>query len=407
VTNVNPAGPRSGPVSENKSWLLPVIVILMSTGLTVLAADLALRFLGRDLFYYRPNEMFIQRWPKLPLVSRYKAHVRYEGRTYGDLAAMLGGTRFRQTRRVIFETDDFGFPNGPDVQNQTPHDVVILGDSCGVGLGTTQERTWPALLRERHGLRVYNLSIPGGSPWQGYIHLASEAGRLRFHPGSVVLVTVFSGNDLDDYYPDKEVALADLPWNNAWASLGVRAGTMIKRSPLFLLATRLRHGTRSETKVLVRALPEGRPILFYAPYAANRGRPAEMVRRQDNYPRLVRTLENIMQTAAENGLTMAVALFPSKEEVYGWVIDGARCGEGNSGPTGLGVALATSCREKGINFFDLTPMIIAAADKAWEESGDLVYWIDDTHWNEAGHGLVADLLRPFLENCMGLFPKPS
>lgn len=378
---------------EKKQWLIPIAIVLISTGLAILGADLALRLFGEKLLYYRPHEMFIERWPKLPLVSRYKPDVRYEGEVYGDLAAMMGDARLRETRRIVFETDSFGFSNSSGPRNGDAYDAIILGDSFGVGLGTTQHRTWVAQLRERYGIRAYNLSMPG-SPWQSYVHFAMEAARLPVHTASVVLVTLFSGNDLDDdYYDDENGALTALPWNNGWQTLGVGVKSFVKRSPILQLASRLRHGNRSAAKVLVRELPDGRPMLFYEPYVDSGNRTAEMARGHENYPRLLSTIRGIRRVAADHKLMVVVVLFPSKEEIYAWAVEGLRPWGNKTRRGGLGPALEASCREDGVKFIDLTSSLAGAAEREWEDSGDIIYWTDDTHWNETGHGLVADIIH--------------
>jgi hypothetical protein len=384
-----------------KAGIIPIAIVAFSTVLTVLLADLGLRLFGEKMLYYRPHEMFINRWPKLPLVSRYKKDVRYEGESYGDLAAMLGDARFRQKRRVVFETDPFGFSNGSEALNDDVYDVIVLGDSFGVGLGTTQTRNWVAQLRERHGIRAYNLSIPG-SPWQSYVNFALEADRLPVGPETVVLVALFSGNDLDDdYYEGGKTNLAALPWNDAWATWGVRLGSFVRRSPMVMFAGRIRLGNRSAPSVLARELPDGRSMLFYEPYVTSRNRTMEMARGHAHYPALINTIRGIQRVAADHGLTTVVVLFPAKEEVYDWVVDGHQPWGRKSGRGGLAGALDESCREEGLMFVDLAPALTEAAEKEWQDSGDLIYWPDDTHWNEKGHAVVADIIHE------AIFSKPA
>lgn len=388
-------------IESKKKRLVPVFIVLFSICLAVLGADLGLRVVGKRLLYYRPNEMFLDRWPPLPLVSRYRKNVRFTGQTFGDLAAMQSDARLRQTRQVVFETDAFGFRNRPAFLDDDVCDVIVLGDSFGAGLGTTQNRIWAAQLRRRYGVRAYNLSIPGGSPWQGYVHLASEIDRLRVGPDTLVLVTVFSGNDLDDYYYDRNVDFDALPWNTPLAALGVRAAGFARRSPILGLFSRLRHGNDSGTKVLIRELPHGGKMLFYQPYLTSINRTTEMVREHDNFPRLLDTIRDIRTVAEDHGCRMAVVLFPGKEEIYRWIVEGAPPWEKESGQGGLGRALKDSCKKDGIRFLDLKQPLVIAAEQEWKSAGDVIYWADDTHWNVKGHGIVADIIHGAL-----LAPKP-
>lgn len=393
LTEIQPVETESQRADERKKiWLLPTLIILFSTGLTIFGADFALRLFSRELLYYRPNEMFLDKWPSLPLVSRYKKNAHYDGEVYGDLAAMQSNANLREVRRVVFDTDAFGFRNSTALPTDDAYDLIVLGDSFGAGLGTTQNRTWVSQLQGRYGVNTYNLSIPGGSPWQSYVLFASEADRLTVHPGSVVLVTIFSGNDLDDYYYEKDVAFSELPWNSAWQSFGVRVNSFVKRSPVLQLIKRLRHGNSSENNVLIRKLPGGRTMLFYEPYVARRNRTEAIVRDHQSYPKLISAICGIKNVAAKHGLTVAVALFPSKEQVYGWLVDETPPWGKAPGPNGLGEALKASCKENGLAFTDLTSSLGQAAQNVWKKSGDVIYWTDDTHWNEKGHGIVADII---------------
>jgi hypothetical protein len=64
--------------------LVKLALVAIASGITILGVDLMLRLFADKLLYYRPHEMFIERWPELPLVSRYKKDVDYSGETYGD-----------------------------------------------------------------------------------------------------------------------------------------------------------------------------------------------------------------------------------------------------------------------------------------------------------------------------------
>jgi hypothetical protein len=60
------------------------------------------------------------------------------------------------------------------------------------------------------------------------------------------------------------------------------------------------------------------------------------------------------------------------------------------------------CAKKGYPFLDLAPFFSAAGREWYEGSGELLFWPDDTHWNEKGQELAAavvyeKLLRPIRE----------
>lgn len=375
-----------------RTVLVNFALVAIFSGVTILGADLMLRLFGDELLYYRPDEMFSEKWPELPEVQRYKRNVHYSGETYGDLAAMVGGEHLREKRHVVFRTDSFGFRNSGEVRNREAYDLIVLGDSFGVGTGTTQDRTWVAFLQGRYGLKTYNLSIPG-SPWQSYVHLATESKRLRVHPKSIVLLAIFSGNDLDDYYYDRNVKLSDLPWNNTGGKLRVRIKTFVRRSPIRQLLRRLRHAKKSLNQVLVRDFVDGRKMLFYQPYAERKNRTEEVIRTHPNYENLLSTIRKINEIAKEHNATVVLIMVPSKEEVYEWILDGSLPWTTDTRPSGFAAAVDDFCRQSNLRFLDLKPALVEAAEKEFKASGELIYWSDDTHLNEKGHSLVADVIH--------------
>jgi hypothetical protein len=365
---------------------------VITSVIAILSADFMLRIFGNELLYYRPHEMFIERRPELPLVSRYKRGVEYSGETYGDLAAMIGDERLREKRPIVFKTDAFGFRNSPEARDRKAYDLIVLGDSFGVGNGTTQDLTWVALLQGRYGIETYNLSIPG-SPWQSYVHLGTEIKRLPVHPRSVVLLAIFSGNDLDEYYYPRDAAISDLPWSSPTEKFRVRASTFARRSPIRQLVSRLSRGNQSADQVLIREFVDGRKILFFQPHVTRKNRTEAMIREHANYEKLLYTIRGINRIAGEHKLPVAILLIPSKEEVYEWVLERTGAWSTDTRPSGLAAALDSFCRENNLSFLDLKPLLVEAAEKAFKESGELVYWTDDTHWNVKGHGIVADIVH--------------
>jgi hypothetical protein len=233
-----------------------------------------------------------------------------------------------------------------------------------------------------------------GSPWQSYVHLAIERKRLRVDPKSIVLLAIFSGNDLDDdYYYDRNLKLSELPWNSTGGKLKVRIRTFWRRSPIRQLLSRLRDENKSPNQVLVRDFVDGRKILFYQPYAERKNRTEEVIRGHPNYENLLSTIRKINEIAKEHNSAVVLIMLPSKEEVYEWILEGSLPWTTDTRPSGFAAAVEDFCRRSNLRFFDLKPALVKAAEKEFKASGGLIYWADDTHLNEKGHSLVADVLH--------------
>jgi hypothetical protein len=362
-----------------------VALVLLSICFGMTLCDLAARPFLFYLFEVRPSERFIHRWEPLPQLLRYEADVNFEGQTYGDLAAVSGRRAWREERRIKFVTDEYGFRNEPLAAGfeAPPLDVILLGDSFGVAAGTSQEQTLSSLLARDYGLNVYNLSISRSNPQQEYANLLLEGKRLKTREGTCLLWLIFPGNDLDEpYYAELKDPRPVWPGRLTRLANGLRV--FRSRSPVH----RLWYGGESQL-IIERKFIDGQPVLFYAPYAQRMNRTAEDVMRHPNFESLTTTLGAIKKLAGERRLSVAVALVPSKEEVYSWALDGATPWSADEQPSGFSTVMRELCAQYGFRFLDLKPALVQASKPAYEKSGALLWWRDDSHWNGDGQRVAA------------------
>lgn len=362
-----------------------VVLVLLSVCFAVTLFDLAARPMFFYLFEVRPGERFIYRSPLLPQLQRYVAGVNFDGVTYGDLAAVSGRRDWREERRIKFVTDRYGFRNEPPAAGieARPLDVILLGDSFGLAGGTSQEEILSSLLARDYGLNVYNLSISRQNPQQEYVNLLLEGKRLKVREGTCVLWLVFPGNDLDEPYY-QELENPQPVWPGPLTRLVIAFNDFRSRSPVRRLLT------HAESELVVeRKFVDGKRVLFFAPYAQRKGRTAEDVVQHPNFASLRATLGAMEKLAGERRLSVAVALVPSKEEVYSWVLEGAPPWSAAQAPSGFSTVLRGLCEQHRFRFMDLKPALVDASRRAYEKSGAVFWWRDDTHWNGDGQGAAA------------------
>jgi len=347
--------------------------------------DVVSRPLLERMIYHSAHDRIIRWWPRMPLVPRYEANAHLRTRTFGDLAAVSGNEVAREYREERFVTDAYGFRN----EATGRPDVILLGDSFGVGTGTSQERTWGTLLASQYGWRLYNLSVGGAGPWGEYINLSIEIGRLREKDaGAVVLWALFTGNDLDDACYGM-LSPAELPWNSGWATFERTWELFRSHSPVRRLVDRTLDPRAASDKVIVRRLPDGRPLLFSRDYAQRMNRTLEDVVRLPNYACVEAVMGAMNKLAERQRLRVTVLVLPSKEEVYDRFLDRHRA----SRVSGFSLAFQDLSRRNGMDFLDLTPYFVEQSQRLLEESGELLWWRDDSHWNERGHALAASLVH--------------
>lgn len=373
------------------SFARRIALVIISVSFALTCSDLFARLLPVSVLYRTPEEAFKKRWAPMPLLARYATNVTYEAMTYGDLAAMSGNKQAREYRDVRFVTDGFGFRNdkGAGQKDRGPQ-LIMLGDSFGEGLGNSQENTWSSILAKDYGLNVYNLSIEGTGPWQEFTDLSVEVDRLRPAAGSTVVWAIFPGNDLDDTY-FAELEKSRLPWNGRFGRLGQSIRSFRFQSPVSQIFQRTFQPAPAN-QVLNEKFLDGKQMLFFAPYAKNKERTLDQVLQHPHYANLKATINAMGQLAAAKRLQVVIVLVPSKEEVYSWVLDHTQPWSANSGPSGFATALKDISQQDGISLLDLKPAMIEESKRVFEQSGELLWWRDDTHWNTAGHKFAASVV---------------
>ena len=361
-----------------------IALVILSIFLTLTVCDLAARPLLPYILNLQPAARFVGWWAPQPHLLRYSPEVTFDGGNFGDLATMTLRKDVREERHLRFVTDRFGFRNEPSAVNQ-PIDLILLGDSFGATGGTSQEELLASFLAKNYGFDIYNVSVSGHSPQQEYATLFLENDRLKKREGTTVLWLLFAGNDLDDlYYKDLEnPALLSWPQQIAAAYERFHDDSTVRR---------LLGRSQLSDLVITKTFLNGRPILFLKPYAERILRNADDVRRHPNFDHFKTTFTLMNQFAKQKNLRVVVAVVPSKEEVYSWVLNGAPAWTASKEPSGFAVVAHELCDANGFKFFDLKPTLIEASEKKFKETGELLWWRDDTHWNGVGQRVAADAI---------------
>jgi len=357
--------------------------------LTLIAVDVLLRALTNSPIYQVAL-------PAMPLLSRYHAGVTAEGVAVGDLGAATTDAGDDEPRLVKTSIDSFGFRN-EEAAGQRVVDVIVVGDSFGFGLGTTQDKVLASQLRDRFGWSTYNLSMPWTGPWAQFANLSMESSRLRLREGGSIVWVLFTGNDLDDRYDTLDVD--QIPRNGLAGRLWISAKRIRNRSPLYRLGGRVRDkllGPPPRSQVIVvmpASFVEGKTLLFLKPWVTAGERRVQDVTAHPNYSALQNTVKAMKQLAERLKVSLKVVLVPTKEEVYRWVLDRREPWTTAPAPSGFGVALGEITAEAGLEFVDLKPSFVTASRELFERSGKLLWWYDDSHWNEEGQALAAAIIQ--------------
>ncbi|MCB4755950.1 MAG: hypothetical protein LHV69_02790 [Elusimicrobia bacterium] len=363
-------------------------LMFITLGFTLFLSDIVGRHVLVNKLTYRPSDRFAYRWPPFQQLKRFDANVSYRGKSYGDLAAMAGKKEWREERPIRFETDDLGFRNS-DTARRGPIDAIVLGDSFGLGEGTSQDRILSTLLEKKYGLRTYNLSLSGG-PWDSYLNLRLYLKELGIRKGTKVFWLIFTGNDLDDTYGPVE--LERLEWNRGFNYLHASLNKFRERSSLKRILMNVRYRHEETRDVLTRTFLNGRRMLFFKPYIKAAHRTREAVLAHKNIKSLEETMAAMKTFAAEEGLDVRLISLPTSDEVYDWVLQRQPAWSTRYHPSGFFTVLNQLARKVGLKTYDLKPFLLERSMSAYQESGELLWWADDTHWNERGNKEVSPFI---------------
>jgi len=377
----------------SQSVITGLVISVVACLIALTVVDLAARALLKSALYYRPEDIYKNRQPEFPSHSLFESNVSYTGKTWGDLSSMTTRDSLREAREVNFRTDPYGYRNDP-WDSTKPLDLIILGDSFGSGIGTTQEEMWDACLRRIYGLNTCNLSMPGNSPWHELLTIKREMPRLQVRPKTTVLWAIFGGNDLDEPCP----SILNLPPPNGfWKRFYVSFSTFCRRSPTKQVAERALAGLVAKPRrdsTIVITLPDSRNFLVFSSDLVREQRSLDEVWQHPNLPKLRAVFAEMGSFTRARNINVLVVYVPTKCSVYGWLPEMAELwGNFTVGQrAAFSVALDEMCRENGLQFLDLQPPMVQQARQLYEESGELLWWRDDTHWNGRGHAAAARIV---------------
>lgn len=367
--------------------------------LLIFAASSGVAVLAFIMLSQQPIQRFTH--PAYPFVHRYTANASWTRDTYGDLAGMTGNPEYRVIRSITATTDSWGFMNkvGGEVSPST--DVLALGDSYTAGSPIDQSKMWPNRLAELSKLSVYNLGHPAEGPWQQLMNFQIERQRLHLNNNSRLVWAFFSGNDLDDYYGDALILPPPIDYN--WKDKLRRFLALSWRySPIGRWVKHRNEQKNSiQKRVAERNLPDGRTVLFLKAYAERAKRTQQEIRAHPHYEHLRSTIEKMHSICLKDGISLIIVFFPSKPEIYGWLYENLSPWSTKIVQSAFSIAVQDITKSLEIPFFDTTLSLSREARTLYDNEKKLIYWEDDTHFNEYGYQIAAEMISDALDSRIG------
>ena len=322
---------------------------------------------SRMQIFYREHE----KWQR---DGRYQPNVTDRiAAPFGDLVAAdpTIPESVIESHQVEFITDSLGYRNRADYAGQQ---VVLVGDSFVVGLGTDQSKTLPEVLTNDFSLPTYALGFPSEPP---EYEKRAAAFLPRLAPGARYAFMIFEGND---FVLDRPVKVGSLYDRARWRALGTYLPFLGYPKILFGMSRRAETllGMASDTWIEIHQIGP-KPMAFSRFYIDTARDPAPIYEIGGN--------EEVLRHMG------CVFFIPEKYRVYKEYIDDGRSLP--EPPPGL-LALQNYYGPRGVPVVDLTPPLREAARVLLVQE-QYVFWRDDTHWN--GNGMRA--VAPVVRDCLG------
>lgn len=319
-----------------------------------------------------------------------------------DLIRPIPPETDRVEAHVVFETDEFGFPNAAPLPAGV--EVVVLGRSYSVGAQSSDP--WPRALARLTGYKVLNLSqgASGIDLKRAYLERFGLLRRPRW-----VIVEVLPSMDIMGYTPIPSTLVQGLvvPTIQELARRNRTGGSNNEVDPIFPVEVDI-PGRKAE-------------LTFFAYYLSALTADGPSILASQQWATYTRHLSDLAQETRANGACLVLLYAPTKANVYfplaedlsqlepalvgvtawrlgeeGWLVGDPRVkvdvAAMQANASAARDLVATYARQQPWLFVDPTQAMTKAV-----LNGESPFMAYDTHWSDLGHKLVAQELASALE----------
>lgn len=332
---------------------------------------------GDDLFFRLKRMRNPWNHEHAELVYTRPPGERIRGRTHGDCVLWLGAPPDREYDYDL-RYDARGYRNETTLARA---DLAFVGDSFVEAALIDDQRLFTRRLAAELERPVANLGVGGYGPQQALWVLRHHA--LPLQP-ALVYWFFFEGNDLVDAlrFEHDRLELAQARERKAGHLVRSFSASMLGLAACLLApaSEEDRARARSQSALLEVAGPD-RGARLYFPYEALPLGPEEL-RAAVEVERMVREARDACAAA---GSRLVLVFVPEKFRVYRELVaiePGSALERWQ--PSDLPQRFAAFAAAEQVEWLDLTAPLQAGA-----RAGPLLFFVDDGHWNPAGHELVA------------------
>ena len=395
------------------SVLGKIALVMLGVGIALGMMELLLRTFPN----WVPSEVRVN-----PPVRRVRAFIdeTYDLRqSNGDLYHLMRGNivplspdQDQVVAHIHMITDANGFRNSPP--EKAVYDIVALGDSFTRASGVAF--SWPQKLAEYTGSDVLNLGDVGFGP-QDELKVLRQYG-LKKQPQWVIMA-YFEGNDLYDAAAYEQASPFILPrFGRYILEQGLEAWHERSDGDAYAaVAASYRY------PITVTINDANLEITFFSYYLAWLSVSSEAIESSQNYRLVTDTILKMRELSEEAGANFLLVYMPSKEHIYLPYLNDAdipahvftdvptiELGEAGflqftseratpeltrQHMDDQGHLLADFAAEHEILYLDLASTFQEEAG-----TGAELYYPFDTHWNQQGHDLAAEIINEYIKEML-------
>jgi hypothetical protein len=310
-----------------------------------------------------------------------------------------------ELRNVDYQIDAYGLRNR---ESPAGAKTFALGDSFCFGFGVPQDAIFTERMQAAMGERVYNLGMVATSPTQ-QVELMDHL--LTTHPDSIrperLLWLIFEGNDLEESVtlaspvPSESKSLGEIFERTIVGNVARIPSLLREQSVIRLMSSghitlkgfgagAAANHYQLDGSTLAYPLyhsPKFGPRLFRQAYLDEATKPESFVLDHPNLPRFNAAFRKMQGLATEHGFEVTVVIIPTEARLYKDAFDDMPAITEEPHFIRYVEKLSDSL---GFDHLDLNALLQPHAEQ------ELLYYRDDTHWNERGHQVVAGLLATHL-----------
>jgi hypothetical protein len=299
----------------------------------------------------------------------------------GQISGYEEDSGFYESRWMKVETDENGLRN-PIGHYKKYQDVILMGDSFTFGYGSDQNHIWSYILSDHSKMNIYNIGVYGAGPSQQVelLYYLTEEKRIKLSDSPIFVLLIFEGNDFNDFnvYRRKK---RKKPFKQFYKNY--RDRSILASISNIIKSFHRKKETQPYIILDSNYLGKVGFNNYYIEQIRKNNQTRETAKAVFEQSGIGNSFQRLNSLSGIYKAKIVIFYIPTKSRLYRKYFPGLP--EFNEHDYMKELTIL-SANENDFTFIDLTSIF-----SEYAERGILLYWRDDTHLNNQGHKLLADI----------------